>query len=193
MMMMMTSLLSVWRFPILLHFLQTIWYCPCTWSGLFFSSDLWSSYQPVHLQNMWLSGIITITNSNGDSTSPWKISLWIFTSFKFFSFYCQFDSPVLQGIFDKLNDLMPDILYILNSLLSSFAGLYHMPFCSQSTPSLVFVVSFCCPWECLDQYIVGLLYLWSSRGILSNPQGTVCSLLENCKSLPKFVPLVFFT
>ena len=29
---------------------------------------------------MWFSGIIAITNSNGDSATPWKIPLWIFTS-----------------------------------------------------------------------------------------------------------------
>ena len=28
---------------------------------------------------MYLSNIITITNNNGENTSPWKIPLWIFT------------------------------------------------------------------------------------------------------------------
>ena len=46
--------------------------------------DLWSLYRPVHFRNMWLSGIIAITNSNGDSASPWKIPLWIFPSAQLF-------------------------------------------------------------------------------------------------------------
>ena len=43
-----------------------------------------------------------------------------------FSTSCQFHSPGFQGFLDKVYDF--DILYILGSLLSSFAGPYHMPF-----------------------------------------------------------------
>ena len=49
-----------------------------------FSCDLWSMYQPVHFLSKWLSDIIVLTNSNGDSPSLWKIPLWIFTSVKLF-------------------------------------------------------------------------------------------------------------
>ena len=67
-------------------FLQTIWYCPCRWGGWFFSYDLWSLYPPVHFVIMWLGGIIAITNSRCDMASPWKISLWIYTSVKLFPY-----------------------------------------------------------------------------------------------------------
>ena len=39
---------------------------------------------PVHFLRMGLSGIIAITNSNVERTSPWKIPLWISTSTKIF-------------------------------------------------------------------------------------------------------------
>ena len=47
-------------------------------------SAIYEACIAVHFLSMWLSGIITITNSNGDSISPWKIPLWIFTSVKLF-------------------------------------------------------------------------------------------------------------
>ena len=54
--------------------------------------------------------IIAITNSNCDSVSLRKIPHCIYTSVKTFYSCCQFDSPVLHVIFDKLTS--PDILYI---------------------------------------------------------------------------------
>ena len=44
---------------------------------LIFSEDLQSLYSAVHFLSMWLSGIIVIINSNGDSASPLNIPLWI--------------------------------------------------------------------------------------------------------------------
>ena len=62
----------------------------------------------MHFVNMWLSGIITITNSNSDSASPWKI----FTSVSFLppvvistlQFYMVFsiNFMISQNIFDIL-------------------------------------------------------------------------------------------
>ena len=52
--------------------------------GLIFSWNLLSLFPPVHFLRMWLIGIITIINDNGDSESPWNMPLWIFTSVKFF-------------------------------------------------------------------------------------------------------------
>ena len=43
---------------------------------LIFSCDLQSLYPAVHFLSMWLSGIITIINSNGDSVSPWNVFFW---------------------------------------------------------------------------------------------------------------------
>ena len=37
-----------------------------------FSYDLVSLYPAVYCLSKWLSGIITIMNSNGDSVSPWN-------------------------------------------------------------------------------------------------------------------------
>ena len=51
---------------------------------LIFSCNLLSLYPVVHFLIMWLSGIIGITNNNGDSASPWNLPLWIFTSAKLF-------------------------------------------------------------------------------------------------------------
>ena len=42
---------------------------------LIFSCDSVSFYLAMHFPSMWLSVIIAITNSNGDSSSPWKIPL----------------------------------------------------------------------------------------------------------------------
>ena len=53
-------------------------------SWLIFSCNLWSLYPPVHFFGVWLSGIIVITNSNGDSASLWKITFWIFAAAKLF-------------------------------------------------------------------------------------------------------------
>ena len=50
---------------------------------LIFSCELLSFYLAMHFLSMWLSGIIAIMKSNGDSASPWKIPLWIFASAKF--------------------------------------------------------------------------------------------------------------
>ena len=52
--------------------------------GDIFSCDLWSLYPPVYFLSMGLSGIIVITNSNGDSALPWKIPLLIFISINLF-------------------------------------------------------------------------------------------------------------
>ena len=52
----------------------------------FFSCDLWNLYLLVHFQNMWLSGIIAITNSKCDCEFSWKTPLYIFTLVKLFPF-----------------------------------------------------------------------------------------------------------
>ena len=52
---------------------------------LIFSCNLLSLYPAGYFLSMWLSGIIAIMNSNGDSASPWKIPLWAFASAKLLS------------------------------------------------------------------------------------------------------------
>ena len=64
----------------------------------------------MHFLNIWLKGIIAITNSKSDNTSHWKIPLWIFTSVKLFppavisTLYMVFSINLMTS---------PDILYIL--------------------------------------------------------------------------------
>ena len=70
--------------------------------GLIFSCDLVSLYRPAHFLSMWLTGIITIINSNGVSVFPWKIPLRIFKSAKLFFSYCQFYSLVFHCSLNKL-------------------------------------------------------------------------------------------
>ena len=80
------SSVPAFGFPILFHNWQTLCRRPYTLGGwFFFSYDLWTLYPPMHFLSMWLSGIIAITNSNGDITSLWKIPLCIFTSAQHFS------------------------------------------------------------------------------------------------------------
>ena len=40
-----------------------------------FSSDLERTYTTVRFLSFWLSGIILVKNRNGDSASPWNITL----------------------------------------------------------------------------------------------------------------------
>ena len=51
---------------------------------LIFSCDVLSLYPTMHFFRMWLSGIIAITKSNGDSTYFCYMPVWIFTSAKLF-------------------------------------------------------------------------------------------------------------
>ena len=155
------SSLPVLGIPIFFFFLQTVWCCPCTWGGWFFSCDLWSLYPPVHFLSKWFRDIIAITNSNGHSVSPWKILLWIFTSVKLFPLAV---SSTLQFFIISSINLMisSDILYILRQSIIQLCG--TMPFCCQSITT--FFVSFCCPWGCVDQWIVILLFLLFPFSIL---------------------------
>ena len=50
---------------------------------LIFSCAFLSFYPAVHFLSIWLSGIIVITNSNGDRTSHCNIRLWILISYNY--------------------------------------------------------------------------------------------------------------
>ena len=66
----------------------------------------------MHCLRMWLSGIIAITNSNGDSASPWNMPLWIFTSAKIFP--SAVNSTLQVSVFFSINFMTSSgILYIL--------------------------------------------------------------------------------
>ena len=81
--------------------------------------DLWNLYPPVHVLCKYESGMVTTTNRNGDSASPWNIPLWIFTSAKLFpsavnstlKFFMVFSTNFMTS---------PDILKILRPYQMSF-------------------------------------------------------------------------
>ena len=118
-------------------------------NSLISSMDIWwlilfcnslSLNTPCAFLGMWMSGTITITNNNGDSATSWNIPLWIFISTKLFH-------PVVNStrkvfVVSSMNLTSSDILYILNSLLFSFAEQYRLPFCCQSTLQLHFLSRF---------------------------------------------------
>ena len=79
-----TYWLLVLEFQMLFHFLQSIWCRPCTLDDWYFIAILLGMYPPVHFLTMWSSGIITFTNNNGDSASPWNMPHWVFGLLSFF-------------------------------------------------------------------------------------------------------------
>ena len=88
---------------------------------LIFSCDLFSLYPSVHFLRVWLSGIMVIMNSNGDSESPWKILLWIFASAKLLppAVNCTLQVFIVFSI-KFMNS--SDILYILKLLIIQVCG-----------------------------------------------------------------------
>ena len=144
---------------------------------LIFSCDKASLFPPVHFLRMWLSCIITIKNSNGDSTSPWNIPLQIFTSANLFP-------PIVDLLwFSRWTLWLCWISFIFwVSLLFCFAVPYTMPFCYLSMTLLNFCVSFFSPWGYVDQCIVYLPFVLILYGIFIF-RGIVHELLANCKSI----------
>ena len=82
---------------------------------LIFSWDLLISYPAVHFLRMWLSGIMAITNSNGDSASP---LIWIFTSAKLFPPAVNSTLQVCM-VFSINCTTWSGILYIFDRVVSS--------------------------------------------------------------------------
>ena len=144
---------------------------------LVFSCDLLSLYPVVHFLSRWLGGIIAVTNSNRDSASPWIIRQWIFASAKLFP-------PAVNSTLHLISCTFS------GSLLSSFSGLCHMPFCSQSMQELDFAVSSCSHSGCLDQCTVAQLCSRIFYGIFFVLRVTIRGLTSR-KSFPLFVQLVF--
>ena len=144
--------------------------------GLIFSWDLVSLYSPVPFLNMWLSGIIAIWNRNGDNTSPRKILLRISVPAKLFPLAI---NSTLQFLIVSSINLMTlsDILYILRQFIILLCWTVSYVFFQSIHAIATFFVSFCCLWDCVDQCIEDLLFLWLPYGILSVPRRTVRSLL----------------
>ena len=85
---------------------------------LIFSCNSVILYLPIHFKSMWFSGIIAITNSDGDSTSPWNIPLWIFTLAKIFVLF-----SMVSSIWSKI---FVSILYGFVDMVLRFSFLFSM-------------------------------------------------------------------
>ena len=88
---------------------------------LIFSCDPLSLNPAMHFLSMWLSGIMAIMNSKGDSASPWKIPLWIFVSAKPLPPAASFTLQVCK-VFSMKFMTSCDILYILRQCIIQLCG-----------------------------------------------------------------------
>ena len=111
-----------------------------------------SLYRTVHLLSKWLRGIFAITYSNDDSTPPWNVPHWIFSSAKVFS---------TQRFF-----IMNFVRYLLHwdNLLSSFARPCRIFSGVNPRHNIFLLVLF--SWGCVDPCIVDLLFLLLLCGLL---------------------------
>ena len=96
----------VLEFPILFSFLANSLMSSMYIRRFIFSCDKVKLYLALYFLRMWLSGIITIINSNSDSSSPWNIHLWIFVSAKLFPPAVKFYSPGFHGFLDRFYDFI---------------------------------------------------------------------------------------
>ena len=111
------------------------------------------------------------------------------------SFFLLLSDPLSRSSWSFRLSLWLHVIFCTfwDSVLSSFVGLYHMPFCSQSRPELDFSVLSCSHFGWVDLCRVILLCLWIFCGILSVRQGTIRGLLASSKSFPLFALFVFST
>ena len=131
--------------------------------------------------SMWLSGIIAITNSNGATTSPWNIYLWIFTWANVLPPAVNF--TLLFFMISSMNFMTScDILYILRQSIIQFCRTISYAFLLSIHGLSTFCVSFYSPWICVDQCIANLQFLLFPCGIFSILWGTVRDSLANSKS-----------
>ena len=86
-----------------------------------FSCDLLSLYPVMHFLSLWLSGIMDIMNSNGDSASPSKIYLWIIASANLLPPAVNSTLQVSM-VFSMKFMISCDILYILRQCIIQLCG-----------------------------------------------------------------------
>ena len=110
-------------FPILFRFWPKVLCCSCTSSGWSFLAIYWVCTRLT----MWLIGIMAITNSNGDSASPWNMPLWIFTSAKLFPPAVNFTLQV-SIVFSINCWIWSGILYILRQCSIPIWGIISQAF-----------------------------------------------------------------
>ena len=106
---------------------------------LFIYCDLLALYPAVHFLKKWSSGIMVITDSNGDSASPWNMPLWNPTHQVYMVFSINFMSWL-------------GILYIFDSVLSSFGGPYRKIFIVNPRHSFYFRLVLLSLRVCLSIY-----------------------------------------
>ena len=89
---------------------------------------------------MYMSGIITITNSNSDSTSLWNIPLWNFTPVKVFP---HTDNSTVQFfLVSSINFDFAEYFIHFETVLSSFVGPYRMLFIVKPHHNYIFLSRF---------------------------------------------------
>ena len=81
---------------------------------LIFSCKLLSLYPAVHFLSIWLSGIMVIMNSNGDSASSWNMPLWTFASAKLLPPAVNYTFQVFMVLLIKFMT-SSDIIIIINN------------------------------------------------------------------------------
>ena len=121
------NILRVLQFPVLFHFFANSLISSMYFRWLVFSCDLLNVYPAVHFLSMWLSGIMAIMDSNGESVSPWNISLWIITSGKLFPLAVNSSLQVYMAFSIKFMTSC-NILYILRQFIIQLCGIISYAF-----------------------------------------------------------------
>ena len=99
---------------------------------------------PVHFLSIWLFGITTITESNDQSASLWKIPPWIFTSAKVLPSTLNYTFLFFMTFVTNRN-----LVHFGQSIIQ-LCGTISWAICNQFTPGLHFSALFCSLWECTD-------------------------------------------
>ena len=103
----------------------------------------------MHFLSIWLIGITVITNSSGDSASPWNKSLWIFIS----GFPPSVSSTLQFSIVFSINFMTSsDILYILQRSIIQLCGTISYTFLVYSRRGEIFPFRFAVFWMFWSMY-----------------------------------------
>ena len=129
-----------------------------------------------------MNGIIIIANSNGQSVSPWKIPLWIFT---IASVFLPAVNSAFQFFMASVINLtsLSDILYILDILLSNFAGSHHRLFVVNLLNGYIFQPLLALLDDVLINILLSQLFHLFPFGTFSIRRETVRNVQESYKSL----------
>ena len=149
---------------------------------LIFSWYLVSLYPPVQFlcwevrsQSQRVMVIVHVTGIYHSGFSP-EVS--------FFHLISVLHSSFFNDFLDKIYNFVRYLVQFMTVYYPVLRDHIVCLFCCRSTPWLdSFFVLFSSPWECVDHYIVSILFP-ALFGIPSVPQGTIHGLLMSCKSPP---------